>query len=112
MVDPKEIHPYKRWILVKADPRVKKTPGGIFLTEQLVGIERVMEGTGSVLAIGSEVDEVSVNDRVAYRGMLKDVSRGMISQVDDCDVFLIRIEDILAVIDEGVTMGAFSGPAD
>lgn len=106
-----QIHPYKKWVMVKADPRVKKTAGGIHLTDELVKIERVMEGTGRVLAIGSEVVDVVVGDRVAYRGFLKDVSRGMIIREDDCDIFLIRTEDLLAVIGEGITMGAFSSVA-
>lgn len=108
-IEASKVRPYKRWVLVKADPRVKKTAGGILLTDELVGIERVMEGTGTVLNVGSEVDEVSVGQRVAYRGFLKDVSRGMITSIDGCDVFLIRIEDLLAEIGEGITMGAFSG---
>lgn len=107
----KDVHPYKHWVMVKADPRVKQTPGGILLTDELVGIERVMEGTGRVLAVGSEVDEVAVGERVAYRGFLKDVSQGMVQKEDDCDVFFIRIEDILAAISDDVAMGAFSGPS-
>jgi len=108
-IESNHIHPYKKWVMVKADPRVKKTAGGIVLTDELVGIERVMEGTGTVLNVGSEVHEVEVGQRVAYRGFLKDVSRGMIKPEDGCDVFLIRVEDLLAVIGEGVSMGAFSG---
>lgn len=111
-IEADKIHPYKRWVMVKADPRVKKTSGGIVLTDELVGVERVMEGTGTVLAVGSEVEAADVvcGVRVAYRGFLKDVSQGMIQRKDGCDVFLIRIEDLLAVIDDSVTMGAFSGP--
>lgn len=107
-----QARPYKRWVLVKADPRVKKTAGGIFLTDELVGVERVMEGTGTVLKIGSQVDEVSVGQRVAYRGFLKDVSNGIFKKEDDCDIFFIRVEDILADLDQGVTMGAFSSPSE
>lgn len=106
-----KIHPHKKWVMVKADPRVKKTAGGIHLTDELIGVERVMEGTGRVLAAGSECEDVKAGDRVAYRGFLKDVSRGMIAREDDCDIFLIREEDLLAVIGEGVTMGAFSSAA-
>lgn len=109
-----KIHPLKKWLMVKADPRVKKTAGGIVLTDELVKVERVMEGTGKVLRVGSEVkdvEDVKEGDRVAYRGFLKDVSRGMIEREDDCDIFLIRAEDLLAVIGEGVTMGAFSSVA-
>lgn len=107
-----QVRPYKRWVLVKADPRVKKTAGGILLTDELVGIERVMEGTGTVLKIGSQVDEVSVGQRVAYRGFLKDVSNGIFKKEDGCDIFFIRVEDLLANIDKGITMGAFSGSSE
>ncbi len=105
-----KVHPHKKWCMVKADHRVKKTAGGIHLTDELVKVERVMEGTGRVLAVGSEVIDVVVDDRVAFRGFLKDVSRGMIAREDDCDIFLIRTEDLIAVIGEGVSMGAFSSP--
>lgn len=108
----KQVHPYKRWVMVKADPRVKKTAGGIHLTDELVKVERVMEGTGRVLQIGSKVDEVRENDRIVFRGFLKDVSRGMIEREDDCDIFLLRVEDVIAVIGDGVTMGAFSHSAE
>jgi len=110
----KTVHPYGKWLMVKADPRVKKTAGGIHLTDELVAVERVMEGTGRILAQGSEVrqeEDINVGDRVAYRGFLKDVSRGYIAREDDCDIFLIRVEDLIAVIGEGVTMGAFSSAA-
>lgn len=107
-IEAKSVTPYKYWVLVKADPRVKKTSGGIILTDELTGIERVMEGTGTVLSVGSKVDEVIPGDRVAYRGFLKDVSKGMVKPENGCEIFLIRVEDLLAVIEEGVTMGAFS----
>ncbi len=67
-----------------------------------------MEGTGRVINVGSKVIEVLPGDRVAYRGFLKDVSSGMVKSEDGCEMFLIRVEDLLAVIEEGVTMGAFS----
>lgn len=106
-----QVHPHRKWVLVKADPRMKKTAGGIHLTDELIKVERVMEGTGRVIAIGSEVEDVAVNDRVVFRGFLKDVSRGMIAKEDDCDFMLIRTEDLMAVIGEDVTMGAFSSAA-
>ncbi len=107
-VKPKHVHPYGHWVLVKADPRVKKTSGGIHLPDKLVGVERVMEGTGVVLRVGKKVKDVRPEDHVAFRGFLKDVTAGMIGQEDGCDVFLIREEDLLAVIGKNVTMGAFS----
>lgn len=114
-LDAKNVHPYKRWVLVKADPRVKKTAGGIHLTENLIGVERVMEGTGEVLQRGGAVldeDGVKVGDKVCYRGFLKDISRDMIKREDDCDIFFLRVEDIMAVIGPNVTMGVFSSPRE
>jgi co-chaperonin GroES (HSP10) len=107
-----EVRPLGSWLVVKADPRVKKTPGGIFLTEALTGIERVMEGTGTIMRAGPDVEEVAVGDRIVFRGFLKDASRGMLTREDDCDVFFLKEEDALVVFTGDVAFGAFSSRRD
>lgn len=113
MIDATKIRPLKKWITVKCDPRVKKTKGGIHLTEGLVHAEKMMEGTGRVLRVGRDVAEtcsfgLEPGMRVCYRGFLKDASAMEFYPIDDCPVFMLRAEDVLAVIDEDVVMGAFS----
>ena len=105
-----EVQPKKDWVLVKADPRVKKTAGGIYLTEELTQVERVMEGTGTILKAGYEaMKDVEVGERICFRGFLKDMSFEMFDGLDDCPVFLLKIDDVLMVIPDDINMGAFSG---
>jgi co-chaperonin GroES (HSP10) len=93
---------------------VKQTKGGIILTDSLVGVERVMEGTGHVLRVGNDVAKtlgygLETGMRICYRGFLKDASSMEFHPHEDgCAVFMLRAEDILAVIDADVQMGAFS----
>jgi co-chaperonin GroES (HSP10) len=102
---------YGEWVVVQADPRVKKTAGGLVLTDQLVQIERTMEGTGRILSIGPKVIKLSLGlepgSRVAYRGFLKDVHK-IDKADDDSDIFVIHYNDLLAAVDEETRLGAFS----
>jgi co-chaperonin GroES (HSP10) len=112
----KDWRPYGKWIFVKADPRVKKTAGGIYLTDEITGIERVMEGTGKVLKIGPEVEKtvgykVAEGDRIVFRGFLKDAFHEFKDE-DECRVFMLRAEDVIALIGDDVSMGAFSSPKE
>jgi co-chaperonin GroES (HSP10) len=91
---------------------VKKTKGGIELPNFQIGIEKTMEGTGTVLRVGSRVNDsmsgLEAGQRICYRGFLKDASSMEFETIDDCPVFMIRVEDVLAIIDADVKMGAFS----
>lgn len=107
--------PRNKWLFVKADPRVKKTRGGIELPDQQVAVERVMEGTGRLLKVG---DRQMIRDavgadlepgmRICFRGFLKDAFQEFERDEDGCPIFLLRAEDVMAVIGDEVTMGAFS----
>jgi co-chaperonin GroES (HSP10) len=104
------VRAYGEWVLVKADPRVKQTPGGLVLTEELTQIEKLMEGTGRILSIGGRarniVSDIEPGDRVCYRGFLKDAHK--VDKIEGCDVFIIHCKDLLMVIDDEIAMGAFS----
>jgi co-chaperonin GroES (HSP10) len=108
--------PLHKWLLIKSDPRVKQTKGGIHLTDELTGVERVMEGTGRILKVGNreEIREATGNMdlepgmRVCFRGFLKDAFHEFAKDEDGCQIFLLRAEDIMAVVEDEVTMGAFS----
>jgi co-chaperonin GroES (HSP10) len=104
-----KIRAYGEWVLVQADQRVKKTAGGIHLTDELTMIERKMEGTGRILSVGSRVRVPVIEPglRVAFRGFLKDAHK-VDKTEDGCDIFIIHYKDLLATVEEGVELGAFS----
>jgi len=109
LIEWKKFRPAKKWLLVKADPRVKKTPGGIHLTDELTQVERLMEGTGRVLCCGSEaMKSVEPGERICYRGFLKDVYDAFVRDEDDCPIFILQVEDVLMVIPDDIQMGGFS----
>ena len=113
-IDWRSFRPLGKWVLVKADPRVKKTPGGILLTDAITKIEMVMEGTGHILKCGPEaMEEVEPGERICYRGFLKDAFHAAFKRdKDECQIFMLRIEDVLMVIPEELKMGEFSGPIE
>jgi co-chaperonin GroES (HSP10) len=107
--------PIHKWLFVKADPRVKKTRGGIELPDQQVMVERVMEGTGRLLKVGNREEiqyavgaDLEPGMRICFRGFLKDAFQEFEKDADGCAIFMLRAEDVMAIIPEGVTMGAFS----
>lgn len=114
-LDIKKFTPHGKWIVVKADARVKKTKGGIVLPDMQLKAERVMEGTGHILKVGS--DRKAIEDyagfmlepgmRIFYRGFLKDAFAEFATDADGQPIFLLRVEDVMGVIDEDVVMGAF-----
>lgn len=109
----RNFRPLGKWVLIKSDPRVKKTSGGIILTEELTGIERVMEGTGRVLKVGPTAAlerGILEDERICFRGFLKDAFHDAFTKDEDgCQVFLLRMEDVLMVLPDDVEMGFFSG---
>jgi co-chaperonin GroES (HSP10) len=117
MLDWHKFSPRGKWVLVKADPRVKQTAGGIILTDQQTMVERVMEGTGHILKIGTDREGIldatggvmlESGMRIFYRGFLKDAFHEFSTDADGLTIFLLRAEDVMGIIDEDVRMGAFS----
>lgn len=109
--DWRQFTPIDSWLLVKADPRVKKTAGGILLPDQIVSVERVMEGSGKVLRMGPRVkeefgDDLKEGDRIMFRGFLKDAFHEF-EEEDGCRIFLLKAADALAVLDAETDVGAF-----
>lgn len=106
--------PLHNWVLVKADPRVKKTAGGIFLTEELTKIERVMAGSGRVLKCGPEaMKDVEPGERICYRGFLKDACYASFKRdEDDCQIFMLKIGDVLMVIPDSTEVGHIPAPKE
>lgn len=116
-IDLKKFQPRGKWVVVKADPRVKKTKGGIELPEMQLQAERVMEGTGHILKVGSDREGIldatggemlEAGMRICYRGFLKDAFAEFTTDADGQPIFLLRAEDIIGIIEEDIQMGAFS----
>lgn len=116
MYDWKKFTPHGKWVVVKADPRVKKTKGGIELPDMQLQAERVMEGTGHILKVGKDREGImkactlmlEPGQRIFYRGFLKDAFQEFGEDPDDgLTVFLLRAEDIMGLVDEDVVMGTF-----
>lgn len=116
-IDVKTFSPRGKWMVVKADPRVKKTKGGIELPDKQVQAERVMEGTGCILKVGSDREGIldatggvmlEAGMRIFYRGFLKDAFAEFSVDEDGQPIFLLRAEDIMGIIDDESQMGAFS----
>jgi co-chaperonin GroES (HSP10) len=118
MLDYRSFTPKGKWVLVKADARVKKTKGGIELPEMLLAVERVMEGTGHILKVGSDKEGIldvtggevlEPGMRIFYRGFLKDAFHEFATDEDGQTIFILRAEDIMGIVeDDDVKMGAFS----
>jgi co-chaperonin GroES (HSP10) len=106
-IDWRHFRPINKWVLVKADARVKKTVGGLILTDELTKIEMVMEGTGRVLKCGPvAMRDIEPGERICYRGFLKDACHLSFKRdEDDCQIFLLDIGDVLASIPDDITMG-------
>ena len=107
-----EFRPMNDWVVVKADPRKTETKGGLVLPQQELLAEKVMEGTGVLLKVGSGVKkkigvELEPGERICFRGFLKDVFHEF-EEEDGCRVFILRADDVLMTIDKGVELGMLS----
>lgn len=115
MYDWKKFTPHGKWVVVKADPRLKKTSGGIVLPDMQLQAERVMEGTGHILKVGKDRKGIEkacgqmleAGQRIFFRGFLKDAFQEFATDDDGLAIFLLRAEDIMGIIDEDVVMGTF-----
>jgi len=114
MLDWETVKPRGPWVLAKSDPRAKQTKGGIILTDQITGIEKVSIESAHALRVGDGVEKVvgtkiSEGDRFCFRGFLKDATIKEFQRLEDgSTVFLINAKDIIALIDEGTDVGVFS----
>ena len=115
-LDWKTFRPLHAWVVVKGDPRISRSQGGIHLPDGQVAAERTMEGTVRILKVGNRDDirkkvgeDLEPGMRVCFRGFLKDASvREFEPHEDGAPVFMLEVTDILAVVEDDVRMGAFS----
>lgn len=103
--------PMPSWVLAKEDQRVDEI-GGILLTQQLTGAERVGHSTSHIIRAGEDVPtilglentthEELTGLRILHRDYLKDAWKfGPHPDEDDNRVyFLLKADDIVALVPE------------
>jgi co-chaperonin GroES (HSP10) len=106
-----EWRPYAKWLFVREDKRRDVSKGGIVLPPSETNAEKVDEGTGVILKIGPEASKAAgvglePGQRICFRGFLADAFHEF--EEDGGRVFMIRAEDVMAIIDKDVTMGVYS----
>lgn len=115
--DPTKIRPRRDWVTVLQEPRCDYV-GGIFMPVE-TGVEKVTEGTGVVIRVGGgkKIDNLCLKagDRIVYRTYLKYANPipagltwpdGKVKQH-----FLMSVDDIFAIVPEGLNIGVFSKPS-
>jgi len=117
-LDYKKFSPRGKWVVVKEDPRPEKTGGGIVLPQKQTEVERVTEGTGRILKVGSDREGIldatggvmlEAGQRIFFRGFLKDAFHEFSRDEDGRLIFLLRAEDIMGIIEsDDIQMGTFS----
>lgn len=116
-MDPSKVRAKRDWISVLDDQRKEKTSSGIFLPGHETGIEKVTEGTGTLIRVGNgdknKVLGLKTGDRIVYRGFLKHANRIETEEkwADGTSkhYFLMSTDDVLAIIEGKVEVGVFSG---
>lgn len=111
--DPHKLRPVKEdWVIVLNDKRRTQTAGGIILTEEETGIEKVTEGAGTIIRVGKgpkiDAEKLKEGDRIVYRSYLRIPNRIPTENRED-EYFFMAVDDIMAVIQPGVEVGVFSG---
>lgn len=116
-MNPEKVLPRENWVLVLDDQRRKETSGGIVLPSAETGIEKVTEGSGTVIRVGRGEKNFRLGlekgVRVVYRAFLKHAHRLDTDETwedgQQRHYFLMSSDDVLAVIAPGVSVGVFSG---
>ncbi len=116
--EPKDVLPRRDWLTVLDAQRRGETGGGIILPGAETGLEKVTEGTGTIIRFGPSELKVGAlglkpGMRIIYRGYIKHANRIPTRETwpdgSEKHYFLMDIEDIFAEADESVDVGVFSG---
>jgi co-chaperonin GroES (HSP10) len=113
--DPYKIRPKTDWAIVLQDERVGVLPSGIIIPMELTA-EKLHEGSGTVIRLGLGKKSlrlgISCNDRVMYRTYLRHVvpidSDLKWPSGAKQEYFFINLDDLTAVLELGVEVGALS----
>ncbi len=116
--DPKRIRIRDGWVVVLMDQRQEVLDSGIVLPFE-VGAEKVTEGAGTIFRVGlgekNEMLGLQNGQRICLRSYLK-YANAIPNEERWADgrpkeYFILNVDDILAVMDDGVRVGVFSRPA-
>lgn len=83
------IQPLADHIVAIAEEVKTKTASGLYLPEKAAEKSKVV----TVVAVGKDVDQVKVNDRIIYKSFSPTEVK-----VDGTEYFLIKEEDVLAIV--------------
>jgi len=126
-VDPLKIRPVGSRLLVRCEPRPKKTAGGIHLPAEFTGMEKIGIRAGKVVRKGNprdlsilpkkspmrelqaRLDEINIGDRVAFRAFLADANdltrQADLRDKDGHTWSIIDVRDILGKVPDDVPIG-------
>lgn len=115
--NPIKVRPRDGWCVVLADARKIALESGIVLPNHETGAEKVTEGAGVIVRVGTGKKntalELEAGQRVVYRAFLKyanpipNEEKWMTGEPKT--YFIMSSDDILAVIPPGLEVGIFSG---
>ena len=103
-----EFRPVGSQLVIKADEQQRESLGGIILTDDLPLAANVAYYTGTILKVGSHVNEDLMTDenligkRVAYRRYLSEVIVFNEKDEDNKTCFVLHVKDIEGFLDPGV----------
>ncbi len=112
MIHPSKCTPNKHQLFILEDPQQTKTYGGLELTEKLPTEAAVGFSTGTIykagecahLVMGLLYSDIE-GKRVVFRKYLSEACR-FNEKIDNKNVFIIKPEDITALVNEGVEVHA------
>jgi chaperonin GroES len=87
------LKPIYNRLVVKRDDRLTKTESGILLALKETNDRNELKPEGTVLAIGHDVHDVAVGNRVIFRKM-----SGTEVKVDGQDLLVMTEDDVIAII--------------
>ncbi len=117
MIHPSKCTPNKHQLFILEDPQQTETYGGLILTEKLPTEAEVGFSTGTIYKAGDYahllmglphttiLDNPLEGKRVVFRKYLAEACR-FNEKIDSKNVFMIRAEDIVALVKEGVQVHA------
>ena len=105
-----QFNPFGTWLVVKEDPEQTETKGGIILTEVRPMAADLGFFTGTVLKQGKDVKDTCgfdlVGERICHRKFLADVIKFSTKHEDGSTVFVMKLDDVEAMVGEGTKIDA------
>lgn len=124
--DPYVIRPKRGWVIIRHDKRKTRLSSGLILEEE-TNAEKLHEGSGVIIRLGRgpriEASGLKEGDRVMYRTYLRHAvpieadlywpvsgnsEQRLQEEPQKMKFFFMSIDDITAVIDSDVEVGAIS----